>query len=230
VRVGAVTFDLDDTLWDNRPVLEAAEGRVQAWLERHHPRLAARFDREALRGRRHQLAQERPELAHDLTALRIASLRQAAAEVGCDPALAEAAFEVFIVERNRITLYADVLPVLSRLAGRYTLAALTNGNADVQRIGIAHLFDFALTAADVGASKPDPALFHAARRRAGLPADAMVHVGDDMTRDVAGAKAAGWRAVLIDRGVAAPSDPRPDVEPDAVITTLAELPGVLAAW
>ncbi len=203
MTLGAVrllTFDLDDTLWDNRPVLLAAEQTLQAWLTAHYPRVTARYSIADLREVRRQLGEDDPALRHHMTALRKRSLHQVAESVGYGPELAEAAFAVFLEARHRITLYADVVPALERLrAAGYALASLTNGNADVHRLGLGHLFDFALSAEGVGAAKPDPRLFEAACEAAGVTAESVVHVGDEPETDIAGAHAAGVRVVWMNR-------------------------------
>ena len=58
-----------------------------------------------------------------------------------------------------------------------------------------------------------------------------MHVGDSPSKDVAGAGALGIRVVLLDRGAERPDatvfDTHAGARPDAVITSLAELPGVI---
>ena len=166
-QIKALTFDLDDTLWDNRPVLAAAEQTLYDWLLRHYPRIGQRYTIEGLRGMRKGLVYKRPELGHDMTELRKTSLRMAADAVGYDHSLVAPAFEVFIRARHRILLYDDVIPALKtfRQAG-YRIASLTNGNADIKRLGLGHLFDFSLSAEMVGKGKPDPQIFTAACRQA----------------------------------------------------------------
>src|SRR5207247_616861 len=59
---------------------------------------------------------------------------------------ADDAFEIFLRERNRVEFYADVRPALERLRAKYRIFALSNGNADLDRCGIADLFDGHVTA------------------------------------------------------------------------------------
>ena len=198
-HVIGITFDLDDTFYDNRPVLERAERVLHGWLGAHYPRLAERFDIPALRELRLDIARRHTHLRHDLTTVRKLSLATAAKDSGYSPELAEAAFEVFLRARNEVELYDDVIPTLRLLRKRYALGVLTNGNADVARLGINHLFNFAISALDVGAAKPDPHMFLEAARRFGTTPDQMVHVGDDPVRDVAGAAAAGMRTIWVNR-------------------------------
>lgn len=223
-RIRAITFDLDDTLYDNRLVLRRAEETLQTWLERHYPRLTARHSPDSLRELRARLARAEPALQHDLTALRRRALAVAAREAGYGTDLADAALSVFLELRNRVALYVDVRPTLVRLGRHYTLGAITNGNADVTRLGLGGLFDFALSAADVGASKPDPAIFRAALTRLGAAPGAVVHVGDDAEADVGGARAAGLRAVWVNReGRDWPGGRPPDLE----VRALSDVPAAL---
>jgi putative hydrolase of the HAD superfamily len=106
---------------------------------------------------------------------------------------------VFLRERQRVTPFADVRPALETLARDYPLVALTNGNADVRRTELGHLFSHAFSAADVGAAKPDPALFRAACDALGVRTAELVHIGDDPLRDVHAARRFGARAVWLRR-------------------------------
>jgi putative hydrolase of the HAD superfamily len=225
-QILGVTFDLDDTLYDNRPVLEHAECALYAWLTEHHPRVAERYDREALRSLRHEVLASAPALRHDVSALRKRALALAADRVGCDPALAEEGFRVFWQCRNRVALYGDVLPVLSQLRRRYVLGAITNGNADVGQIGLGRVFHFSICAAELGASKPEAPPFREALRRVGGEPCACVHVGDDALADIDGARCAGLRTVWLNRA-GRPWDG--GAPPDAEIRSLWELPRVIAA-
>ena len=125
-----------------------------------------------------------PELKHNLSALRRESIRLALNRSGDDPGLAEPAFEVFFAERNRVTLFDDALQSLAFLAGRFPLVALSNGNADIQRIGIAPYFKASLSAQQFGVGKPDPRIFQAAASAAGVQPHEVLHVGDDAALDV----------------------------------------------
>lgn len=223
----ALTFDLDDTLWDNRPVLMAAEQTLYDWLCRHYPRINQYYRLEDMLALRRSLLQQDPELRNDVTRLRKISLGIAAQTAGYDKRLVEPAFAVFLEARHRITPYNDVVPVLRKLrkAG-YKLGTLTNGNTDVGRLGLAHLFDFSLSAAMVGKAKPHPLMFEEACRRAWVHTTQLAHIGDEPDTDIAGAENAGVTAIWMNRqGL-----PRaPDTEPHAEIHNMAELLDLLKA-
>ncbi len=195
----AISFDLDDTLWSCEDVIARAEEAVHAWLATHYPRITDAHDAESMRQVRIRTAAARPDLQANLTRLRHETLVAHAHEAGYDPALADAAVEVFLAERHRVELYPDVPPVIGALAGRYRLVALTNGNADVHRAGVGHWFDLAVAAGDVGAPKPDPAMFRRACERLGIRSGELLHVGDDPLRDVHAARTFGARALWINR-------------------------------
>ena len=160
-------------------------------------------------------------MAHDLKFLRRTVLERMALAAGYDASLVDPAFRVVDEQRNNVTLYPDVAPALERLGDRYRLVALTNGNANLERIGIRHLFADVVTAAEAGVAKPDAGIFDLACRRAGARRDEVLHVGDHPEIDVAGARAAGLAAAWINRHDA--DWPETLVPPDATVRSLAEL-------
>ena len=188
--IRAITLDLDDTLWPVRPVIERAEQQLQDWLARHAPRTAALPlpRRQALR---REAAQAHAERAHDLGWLRREAIRACLQEAGDDPSLAEPAYAWFDHWRQQVRFYDGQLEALARLAERYPLIALTNGTASVFRTEAGPYFRAAVSAREVGVSKPDPRIFEVAIARAGVPAEQVLHVGDDASHDVQGARAMG---------------------------------------
>jgi HAD superfamily hydrolase (TIGR01549 family) len=196
----AILFDLDDTLWPIAPVIARAEHALHAWLQRHAPDVARQFSIDQLRAARLALLARQPEFHLDLGALRRAGLELAFEQVGADRRQIEPAMRHFQAARNAVTPYPDVLPGLSRLQGQALIGSISNGVADLQVIGMAHLFAVSVAAHQIGCAKPAPAIFHAACDRLGVaPADAL-YVGDDLLLDVQGAQQAGLRAVWLKRG------------------------------
>jgi 2-haloalkanoic acid dehalogenase type II len=195
----AISLDLDDTLWPIEPAILRAEERLHVWLSEHCPPVAEAYPVPAMRALRDRVSEEHPHLAHDFTAQRKISLRTALVPHGYDEDKVEAAFEVYFSARNDVEVYADTLPALRRLASRYPLISLTNGNADLQRIGLHSLFMHTISARELGIAKPDPAIFlHACERLRVAPAQ-VLHVGDDPDLDVRGAREAGLRTAWLNR-------------------------------
>lgn len=196
----AVTLDLDDTLWAIAPVVVRAEQALHAWLGTHCPRVAERFPLAEMRLLRERIARDNPHLAHDFTAQRRMSLREALRACDEDELHLDPAFDAFFRARNEVELYPEVAGALARIARCVPIAALTNGNADLGRIGLMQHFRFTLGAREFGAAKPHPSIFHAACERLDCAPGEVLHVGDDIEMDVLGACGAGLRAAWLHRG------------------------------
>ena len=216
-----LSFDLDDTLWAVEPVILAAEAAMLAWLNERHPQMMRGHDRESLRAMRVRLAEQYPERSHDMTFLRHRALSEMFTQAGHDAHHADEAFEVFFAARNRVTLYDEVEASLERLSARYRLFALSNGNADLQRCGIAHWFEGHVTAISAGAAKPDARIFKRLLDEAGVAAEQVLHIGDDPQLDVMGAAQAGLHAAWLNRN--AKPWPKHLPPPARTIKTLEEI-------
>jgi FMN hydrolase / 5-amino-6-(5-phospho-D-ribitylamino)uracil phosphatase len=203
-KIRAITLDLDDTLWPIWPTIARAEATLQAWLAEHAPATATLCAAPgALREVRNHMHVHRPDLAHDMSALRRESIRLVLQRAGDDPTLAEPAFEVFFAERQRVELFEDALPALEFLSSRFPVVALSNGNADVHRVGIGQHFRAAFSATKLGVGKPDARMFHAGARAAGVQPHEVLHIGDDAHLDGVGALEAGMQMAWVNRaGVA----------------------------
>ena len=199
MKVRAVCFDLDNTLWDVWPVIMRAEQKMYDFLAERYPRVVANMTMEMMRAAREQTAAAHPQMRHDFTFLRKQTLREHAKEFGYAEAMVDEAFEAFIQARNQVDLYPDVVPALEQLRARYRLFTASNGNADIDKIGLAHFFERTVNARLVGALKPDPAIFHKVIEGTDLQAHEVVYVGDDPLLDVEGARGAGMHAIWIDR-------------------------------
>jgi HAD superfamily hydrolase (TIGR01549 family) len=199
-RVRAISLDLDDTLWPIWPTIERAEKVLHDWMLEYAPMAGALFSSpSALREIRDQMATTRPDLKSDLSALRRESIRLALYRAGENPLLAEQAFEVFFAERQRVTLFADAQPALEFLSARFPLVSVSNGNADLQRVGLGSYFRATICAREFGVGKPDPRIFHAAAGALDLQPGDVLHVGDDATLDALGALNAGMQAAWMNR-------------------------------
>ena len=251
MSIRLITFDLDDTLWDVAPVMHGAEAALRDWLAVEAPQLGP-VPIEHLWAIRKRVVADDPSLRHRMSALRRRILLLALQEAGYPPgqaeALAEEAFQVFLAARHQVAFFPDVHSTLEQLANHYILGVLTNGNADVRRLGLADYFQFALSAEELGVGKPDPQPFRQALTRAGVPAEQALHVGDHPGDDIFGARQAGLHAVwynpqgkpwalpeqkpgLLSSGLHEGAAQRLlDCQPSAEIRSLGELPGLLHRW
>jgi FMN hydrolase / 5-amino-6-(5-phospho-D-ribitylamino)uracil phosphatase len=220
-RIKAISLDLDDTLWPVLPTIERAEKVLHEWLAEHAPMAAALFSSpQALREIRDYMKANKPELKHDLSAVRRESIRLALYRAGENPLLAEQAFDVFFAERQRVTLFDDARPALEFLAARFPLVSVSNGNADLQRIGLGEFFRASICAREFGVGKPDPRIFHAAAGALDVAVEDVLHIGDDTTLDMLGALNAGMQAAWINRTEALWPH---ELEPHLAMASLGEL-------
>ena len=124
-------------------------------------------------------------------------------------------------------VYDDTRPCLERLrqAG-VTLVLVSNWESWLEPLlhhrRIHHYFDALAISGQIGAEKPDAAIFHTALEQSGTIAEEAVHIGDSVTSDVEGAQAVGIRPVLLDR--AGTLTPPPSVP---VLRSLSDLPALL---
>ncbi|MEX0942823.1 MAG: HAD-IA family hydrolase [Pseudomonadales bacterium] len=213
--IKVIAFDLDDTLWEVAPIIHRAEATLGAWLAQEVPQLA--YNIETMRALRHEVLAQSPSLAGKITELRRRVIETAMIRSGVSPAEADQrsrnAMEVFLAARNQIELFDGALDAVSALAGQFILGALTNGNADIGRLGLGHLFSFAFCAEDVGAPKPADNLFRAALAHTGAQPHEMIYVGDDPALDVDPAKRTGLKTIWVRHS----GKPPGETEPDATI-------------
>ncbi|MGB7298819.1 MAG: HAD-IA family hydrolase [Burkholderiaceae bacterium] len=196
--IEAITLDLDDTLWPVLPTLIAAEKTLREWLHSNTPATASLLAEQATEIRR-ALVEGQPENAHNMSWIRAELLREAMRQAGDDPALATEAFELFLAARQQVVFYDEVLDVLSGWADKYPLVAVSNGNADIHRVGLGKLFRGAISAHEQGCAKPDRRMFEAACALSGVPPERTLHIGDDWTLDIQAARAVSMQTAWIKR-------------------------------
>jgi putative hydrolase of the HAD superfamily len=225
-----------------RAVLLDALGTLVA-LEPPGPRLAARLKadhgielsaEEAERGFRAEIAHYRahhmegsdPDM---LDALRgdCAEVLRAALPARVGDALARGELQQAMMGALRFSAYSEARATLEELRARgYALVVVSNWDVSLPAVldeaGVGEALDGVLTSASLASAKPDPKIFRAALALAGVAAERAVHVGDSLEHDVAGALAAGVRAVWVRREGTAEA---PKGVP--TISSLAELLAVL---
>lgn len=198
--VAALSFDLDDTLWDFRKAVRCAELALYNWLlERAPGTVSVLVSPSDLQVYRQQAQQTHPELSSRLHVMRLESIRQVLRTAGENVSLAEEAYEVFYCARQQILPFDDVVPSLEWLSARFPLVAVTNGNSDLKASSLRTFFVDVLTAGGFGLAKPDQRIFHAAAEAARVPFTQLLHIGDDLHLDYIGARTAGLQAALLSR-------------------------------
>ena len=225
--IRAITIDLDDTLWAIHPVIHRAERCLYEWLGENYPRITAMFSRDAILAKRMAVAVEFPEHSHDYTFMRRKVIGRLGVAADYGDGMVDDAMEVFDTVRNDVTLFPEVRPALAALREEYVLVAVTNGNADLKRIGIDDLFHEFVSARTAGAAKPAQKIFDAAVQAGGADVSQTLHVGDHPEFDVHGACTAGLHTVWVNRS--GKRWPDEFAKPDRIVTHVGQLPAVLAA-
>jgi FMN hydrolase / 5-amino-6-(5-phospho-D-ribitylamino)uracil phosphatase len=224
--VRAICFDLDNTLWEIEPVLKRAERILTDWLTGRYPRIAERFPPETMLELRASVLRELPQHAHDLSFVRRETIARMAVAAGYKRTIADEAFALWHAERNRLEPYGEVIPALAALKQRFRLATLSNGNADLECIGLAHHFEVTLSAGALGCAKPDPRAYARLAEALTLRPAEILFVGDEPNADVVGPRTAGMQTVWVNRGRNVWPEALP--EADACIADLAGLVALLA--
>jgi putative hydrolase of the HAD superfamily len=228
MTVKLITFDLDDTLWDNIVVIKEAVKQCYGWLLENYPKLADHYDIDGLNALNHLFHKEWPEFKHQLSRARIIGMEVALEQAGYSRyeivTGAEEAFEIFSQWRRRVVYYPGVIETLKYLDEHYTLAALTNGNITMEALRIDRFFDFVLKGEDLNSSKPDPLMYQMAMKMAGATSEEMLHVGDNPENDILAAKKLGILTVWFN-----PQNEtwEHDLSPDYIITSIPELKDIM---
>ncbi|GAA3542554.1 HAD-IA family hydrolase [Zobellella aerophila] len=198
--IKVVSFDLDDTLYDNVPVIAAAESWLLDALKHDHPE-STLLDKTSLATIKRQLLRCRPELAHDVGACRLAVLTEGLSRQGVANGrareLAEEYYRGFLAVRGRIQVPKATHKVLTALGRHYRLAVITNGNLPIEHTELAPYFELVLQAGKDGRMKPAPDMFQRLAEQAGVSLSEILHIGDHRDTDVAGAVLSGCQSVWL---------------------------------
>lgn len=194
-KIRAISFDLDDTLYDNHPYMVKAEHRLISFIHQQFP-LTKDKDLKFWRRCKVEVLTKAPELASDMGLLRFNTLQIGFEKSGYKGQrliqAVQQCFDHFYFLRSDFKVDKTVCSLMSELAERVPLVAITNGNVNLSQIGIAQYFEFSLHANLAHPMKPDPSMFDLAREKIGFDAKQILHVGDNLEKDVMGARHAGY--------------------------------------
>ena len=186
-KISMITFDLDDTLWDNVPTITRAEIDTRKWIENKVGKIEW-GDLNDFLDLREKLIKEDESIKWDISKLRKEIFRKKLAHVA--PAkrrdkIVEDAFAVFISRRHEVKLFDGVETALKQLSKNYVLGVLTNGNADIFRFNIGKYFCFSVSSLEAKNSKPNRAHFDKAIEiMKNIKFDNILHIGDHQVNDI----------------------------------------------
>lgn len=227
MNIKAISFDGDMTLWDFEKVMRHALSLALAELRRRVPgQASADLNVDKMIKIRDSVAVELQGRILNLEEIRYHAFRRTIECVGhADDTLAAELNALYLKHRFEDTeLYPDVIPALDALDSDLSIGLLSNGNGYPECCGLQERLSFFVFSQDVGVEKPDRRMFLAACEKAGCTPRELVHVGDSLETDVAGANRIGAISVWLNRnGRQNVSDLVPDFE----IRSLIELADVL---
>lgn len=219
----AISFDGDMTLWDFEEVMRHSLSVTLAELGRRVPgNASAGLTVDKMIEIRNSVAVELKGKSTNLEEVRFQAFRRTLEWMGCaDDRLAADMNALYLKHRfEDIELYPDVIPCLDILRREFPIGLLSNGNGYPERCGLPGRFSFVVFAQDVGVEKPHAEIFLTTCREAGCASGELMHVGDSLESDVAGANGVGAISVWLNRD-AKQNDS--DIIPDHEIRSLAEL-------
>ena len=226
-KVRAISFDLDDTLYDNFPIMRRAEKQLLAFMDEHFPQTHGK-DMAFWQNIKRKLLKGIPELAFDMGELRRRTLRTGLETCGYQGKELEnqvnQCFDYFYFERSNFQVDKKVAAVLEQLAEKIPLVAITNGNVNLQQIGLEPYFKACFHARIHQPMKPHPKMFELTRDLLNLPAHQILHVGDNLEKDVMGARNVGYATAWFacDREMILPRETVTTL-PDIQLESLTEL-------
>jgi putative hydrolase of the HAD superfamily len=195
--IQAITFDLDDTLYENTSVIIKAERALFDFMHAQYP-VTRHLNKAFWRAQQKAHILADPLLKNDTSELRRLSLESGFLELGLLGEELNVAtsvcFEHFYVQRSNFTLNRNIHSLLKTLAETLPLVAITNGNVDLKQIGINEYFCGSFKASIELPMKPHKAMFDAAQTFLDIPHENILHVGDNLPKDIYGALKAGYQA------------------------------------
>ncbi|OCG18788.1 MULTISPECIES: 5-amino-6-(5-phospho-D-ribitylamino)uracil phosphatase YigB [unclassified Gilliamella] len=197
--IKAFTFDLDDTLYDNKMIVEKAEEEMIKTLQ-HNEQLRNLTLSEYF-AEKHAVLASDPEIYHDVIVWRIQTIKSLLSKTNMPVSkfseVIEESLVCFNLWRHKMVVPESTHELLTKLGAKYPLAVITNGNVDINRIGLGDYFQFLLRGGEHGRSKPFPEIFDLASHKLAIPSHHILHVGDNALTDVNGAIDNGFLACFI---------------------------------
>jgi putative hydrolase of the HAD superfamily len=234
-KIKAISFDLDDTLYSNKPVMWSIEKKMIAYFA-NFAVFADKISTQQIKldphfwsGVRQQAVLAQPDLAHDVVRVRMVTYCLGFISLGLTAKVAEqqaqAALDFFIQLRSDFAVPEQSKNLLEHLASKYPLIAISNGNVDTEVLGISHYFQHIYhagwqTDGTLLRQKPCSDMFDLACQKLSINSSQLLHVGDCGLSDIQGALRAGCQAAWLSRyDVGKPISVLPHLE----ITTVSQL-------
>jgi len=196
--VKLISFDLDNTLYDNAPVIQLAEQKSKEYLEAEFKKQNYALDYQSFIDYRNQfvlseknLLDNQPSEYENLSYLRQQVLLRLCDSLENGSNIATQAFNRFISYRNKIVIEPIIIDMLKQLEQRYTMVSVTNGNCDASLLSINYLFQRHYSPIGGYRAKPHPQMLSQIFTDFDLDPHQVLHIGDKDDSDGQAAREAG---------------------------------------
>jgi len=197
----AISFDLDDTLYSNQPVMMATDVEMKNYFAQLLPPINGNYDYHYWFTFRAQALTAQPALQHDVGALRLQSYYLGIRALGFDneqaQVMAQEAFDYFVLHRSDFTVPDNIHQLMTHLKKHWPLIAISNGNVDTKKIGIADYFTEIFHADLCKRQKPCRDMFDLACKSLAIEPESLLHIGDCGKSDIYGAISAGCQTAWV---------------------------------
>jgi putative hydrolase of the HAD superfamily len=192
-KVKLISFDLDNTLYDNRPVIAQAEKQSTRYLTSAFKAQNRQFDFSDFSAIRQELLEQadKGSLYDDLTRLRKDVLRQVCASLDNADIVIEQALAIFLNHRSQVQIPQPIHRMLETLAKNYKVVSVTNGNCKAELLSCSSVFSQNYSPVLGFRAKPHPEMLHQVKQDFSLSTEQILHIGDSETSDGEAARAAG---------------------------------------
>ena len=204
-KIKIISFDLDNTLYDNWPVIQLAEEKSQKYLQSEFEKQRRKYDHQFFTQIRKELLES--EIASnsnyrspfdDLSLLRKKVLEKCCEELNNSDVITEKAFDIFIDYRSQVTIDKTITTMLEELSNYYLLVSLTNGNCNAEKLSISNYFRNNYSPVQGYRAKPHPEMLNEMMNDFNVAPEQVLHVGDQIDTDGEAAKLAGCGFYLLD--------------------------------
>jgi len=186
-----LSFDLDNALYDNQPVITKAEEMSKNFLDEEFKKEGKSFDFEGFLSIRNGLMLSNDPLFENLTRMRKEALSRVCCVLSNGANVAEAALSLFLEHRSKVTILPEIKLMLAALSERYILVTASNGNCDIRQSSIGEYFDTFWSATMDIRAKPHPQMLERILSHYDVTARDILHIGDSIEKDGGCAKNAG---------------------------------------
>ncbi len=204
----AISFDLDDTLYSNFPVMMATDEKMAAYFNKRLPNyindksdLNTSYDFHFWSPYKQQALSLNKQLIHDVAAVRVESYYIGLVDLGIEQPqarkIAEDALAYFDIHRSNFEVPQYVHSLLADLASKWPLVAISNGNVNTHLIGINEYFTYVYHAGPNYKQKPCDDMFVKACSDLAIKPHELLHVGDCGHSDILGGVLAGCQTAWV---------------------------------